>query len=130
MKNMTKYNKDKIFQQSKELIVEKGLVFIEEIIDFLPISKPTFYEYFKIDSDELNEIKDLINVNKTNTKIVLRKKWKESENATLQLALYRLLSTEEEHKKLNQSSVDVTTQGEKINQIHIFNIPDDGRNNE
>ena len=127
---MTKYNKDKIFQQSKELIVEKGLVFIEEIIDFLPISKPTFYEYFKIDSDELNEIKDLINVNKTNTKIVLRKKWKESENATLQLALYRLLSTEEEHKKLNQSSVDVTTQGEKINQIHIFNIPDDGRNNE
>lgn len=28
------------------------------------------------------------------------------------------------------AQVDHTTQGEKVNQIHIFNIPDDGRNNE
>lgn len=124
------YDKSKIFEQAKEAVSEKKLFFIEDIVACLPISKETFYRFFPIDSNEYDEIKRMLEANKIELKIGMRKKWYQSENATLQLALYRLLSTEEEHKKLNQSSVDVTTQGEKINQIHIFNIPDDGRNNE
>jgi hypothetical protein len=47
-------------------------------------------------------------------KAKMRSKWYESDNATLQLALYRLTSSNDEHKKLNQNYTDITSKNEKI----------------
>jgi len=44
------YDRVKIFEQAKEMIVKHKLFFVEDIVAFLPISKPTFYEFFTIDS--------------------------------------------------------------------------------
>ena len=41
-------DKNKIFEQAKEQVVKHNLYFIEDIIAYLPISKPTFYDYFKV----------------------------------------------------------------------------------
>ncbi len=115
MKNKkTKYNLKKMFEQSKKMIVEKKLIFIDDVVNLLPMSKPTFYTYFPLNSSEMNTIKDLLNENKTNIKAGLRAKWYNSDNATTQLALYKLCSTDEEHKKLNQNYTDLTTGGELI----------------
>jgi len=105
---------NKIFEKAKEVIAKHNLIFIEEIVSYLPISKPTFYKYFPIDSDEINELKSLLEDNAVSTKAGLRTKWYESENPTLQIALYRLTSRDDEHKKLNQSYIDHTSKNEKI----------------
>jgi hypothetical protein len=109
------YNPDELFQQAKQVAESKKLIFVEEIVSFLPCTKTTFYEYFPADSDEMHELKTIINNNKVAIKSTMRKKWYDSENPTLQLALYRLTSTTEEHKKLNQKYQDVTTGGDKLN---------------
>jgi hypothetical protein len=109
-----KYNKEKLFQQAKEAVLKNNLIFIEEIVSFLPCSKPTFYEYFPLDSNELNELKAIIEDNTINIKSGLRNKWYESDNPTLQIALYRLTSRDDEHRKLNQTYTDITSKNEKI----------------
>lgn len=113
------FNRNKIFKQAKEVIIKNKLFFIEDVVAFLPISKPTFYEFFKIDSNEFNELKELLDSNKVEIKVSMRSKWYKSENATLQLALMKLIGTDEEAHRLNGSSqkIDATTNGKDINTI-------------
>ncbi len=108
------YDKDKLLSQVEEAIKEHNLYFIEDVVAYLPCHKATFYEYFKVDSDELNKIKDLLNQNKVVKKVALRKKMGESERETGWLALYKLIGTEEERKKLSQTYHDLTTKDEKL----------------
>jgi hypothetical protein len=94
------YNTQVLFEKAKKEIVSKRLIFIEEVATFIGISKPTLYEHFPIDSNELNELKKLIEDNKITLKTSMRKKWYDSDNATLQMGLMKLIATPEEHKRL------------------------------
>jgi hypothetical protein len=102
---MAGYDKDKLFEQSKSAIEnDEDVIFIEDVISELPCKKTTFYKYFPEDSNELNELKELLAKNKSNTKKGLRGNWRNQlENATLQLALYKLLATEEERNALTMT---------------------------
>ena len=62
------YNKEKIYNQAIEAITKNNLFFVEDIVAWLPISKATLYEFFPLESDELNNLKNLLNINKTKTK--------------------------------------------------------------
>lgn len=114
-----------IFEQSKKLIVKHKLLFIQDVVDFLPITRQTFYRYFPLESEEMQEIKKLIDENKISIKSNLRAKWYNSDNATLQLALYRLTANEDEHRMLNQRYIDHTSGGEKITTINIIEPKDE-----
>jgi hypothetical protein len=114
------YDKKKIFEQAKEVITKHKLFFIEDIVGFLPISKPTFYEFFKIDSNEFNELKEMLETNRIEIKSSMRSKWYKSENATLQMALMKLICSDDERKKLSMNHTDITTNGEKITNIPII----------
>jgi hypothetical protein len=46
----------------------------------------------------------------------MRKKWYDSDNATLQMGLMKLIATPEEHKRLATNFNDHTTNGESIKQ--------------
>lgn len=81
----------------KEIQARK-LVFAEEVISYLPCSKGTYYAH---GLNELDTIKDALTKNRTDLKAGLRKKWYESDNATKQVALYKLIGTEEEAHRLN-----------------------------
>ena len=110
------YDRVKIFEQAKEVIEKHKLFFIEDIVSFLPISKPTFYDFFKPDSNEFNDIKDLLEKNRVEVKSAMRSKWFKSENPTLQVSLMKLICTDDERKKLSMThSVieDVTPQAPK-----------------
>ena len=113
------YNKNKIFKQAKEAIVKNKLFFIEDIVAFLPCSRSTFYDFFPDKSDELDTLKELLEQNRVEIKVSMRSKWYKSENATLQLALMKLIGTDEEAHRLNGSSqkIDATTNGKDINTI-------------
>jgi hypothetical protein len=109
------YSKKKILEQAKKAIEENNLFFIEDIVAWLPCSKPTFYNFFPLESNELNTLKEMLEVNKTKTKSAIRAKLFKGNKASELLALYRLIATSEEHQKLNQSYVDHTSKGKQIN---------------
>lgn len=92
------YNRDELERMSLEAIKKHNLFFIEDIVAYLPCSKPTFYEH-KL--NESNAIKDALLEVKTNLKVSMRSKWYRSDNPTLQLALMKLLSGDEELRKLS-----------------------------
>ena len=107
-------DKEKLKAKAIEVINKNKLIFIEDICAMCGVNKSTFYDKFPIDSNDYNELREMLEENKINLKVGLRKKWFESDNATTQMALYKLCSTEIEHKKLQQNYSDITTKGEKI----------------
>ena len=102
------FDRDKLYQQAQTAIKEHNLFFIEDVVAFIPCSKPTFYEHFPIGSNELNNLKDLLEQNKIRTKSAIRAKLYKSPKASELLALYRLICTPEERKMLNQNYIELT----------------------
>jgi hypothetical protein len=100
------YDKAKIFQQSKDAIIKNKLFFIEDIVSFLPISKKTFYEYFPLESNESNELKEMLEKERVEVKVSMRSKWYKSNAPALQMALMKLISTPEELRKLSMTVVE------------------------
>ena len=112
------YDKNKIYEQAKDLIEKKKLFFIEDVVTLLPISKTTFYEYFAIESNELDTIKELLDKNKIEIKNGLRNKWYNGNNPLTQMALYKLIGTEEEYHRIASTK----TENKNINvEKPIFN---------
>lgn len=101
------YDKQKIFEQAKEMIVKHKLFFTDDIVAFLPCSKSTFYEYFPDKSDELDKLKELLNLNRTELKVSMRSKWYKSNAPALQMALMKLIATPEELRKLSMTHTAV-----------------------
>ena len=112
------YDKTKIFEQAKEAIVKHKLFFVEDIVAFLPIAKKTFYEYYPVDSNECNELKGLLEINRTTLKVSMRSKWYTSNAPALQMALMKLIATPEELKKLSMTFVE----SENTNRHENFDI--------
>jgi hypothetical protein len=100
------YNKAKLYEQAKEAITKNNLFFVEDIVAFIPCTKPTFYDYFKVDSNEFNTLKDLLEQNKIKTKSAIRAKLFKGEKAAELLSLYRLICTNEERQMLNQQYIE------------------------
>jgi hypothetical protein len=112
------YNRSKVYEEAKDLIEKKKLFFIEDVITLLPISKQTFYEFFKVESNELDTIKELLDKNKIEIKNGLRNKWYNGNNPLTQMALYKLIGTEEEYHRIASTK----TENKNINiERPIFN---------
>ena len=100
------YDRIKIYNQALDLIEKKKLFFIEDVITLLPISKQTFYEFFKVDSNELDTIKEALDKNKIDVKNGLRNKWYNGNNPLTQMALYKLIGTEEEYHRIASTKTE------------------------
>ena len=109
------YDTKVLKQKAIEAIKKNKLIFIEDVCAMIGIAKSTYYDHFKENSDDSNELNTLLNENKISLKVSLRKKWFDSDNATTQLALYKLCSEPDELKRLSTSHVDMTTNGKDIN---------------
>lgn len=100
------YDRNKIFEQAKEVIVKHKLFFVDDIVAFLPCATSTFYDFFPANSEELEELKELLNQNRTELKVSMRSKWYKSNAPALQMALMKLIATPEELKKLSMQFVE------------------------
>jgi hypothetical protein len=95
------YDKQKIFDQAKEMIVKHKLFFIEDIVAFLPISSSTFYAW---EMEKSEELKGLLNQNRVELKVSMRSKWYKSNAPALQMALMKLIATPDELRKLSMNT--------------------------
>ena len=109
------YDKVKLYNQALNIIKDKELFFIEDIVTLLPCHKTTFYDYFPINSNENNTIKDALENNRIGKKVKMRSKWYKSDNATLQMGLMKLIGTEEEAHRLNGSSQKLNVKADVLN---------------
>lgn len=114
------YIKEELFEKAKEQITINRLFFIEDIIAYLPCDKTTFYRLFPVESNEYNELKELLEVNRIELKVSLRSKWYKSNAPALQMALMKLIATPDELKKLSMQYVE--SENKNIN--NNFDIKD------
>ena len=106
------YKTTDLIKKSLAAIEQRKLIFYDEIASYLPCSRATFYNH-KL--DKLDDIKDALEKNRDEIKSALRAKWYKSDNATLQIALMRLVCTDEERRKLAINYQEVTGKdGEKL----------------
>ena len=117
---MMPYKTEILKAKAIEAIDKNKLIFVEDICAYIGISKPTFYDHFKVDSDDFNELTDMLEKNKIQLKTAIRKKWFDSDRDTGLMALYKLCSTPEEHKKLQQNYTDVTSADKPVRAAIIF----------
>lgn len=109
------YDKEELLKKVKAAIIDNQLYFIEDIVAYAGCSKHTVYDHFPLESDEMHDIKELLQNNKIVTKVKLRKKLAEGEKASEIISLYKLIGTQEERQALSQNYTDHTTGGEKLN---------------
>ena len=117
------YDKTKILKQAKEAIDKHKLFFIEDIVAFLPLSKPTFYDFFPLDSNELNDIKGMLEENKIKVKVSIRSKLHKGNKAPELIALYKLICTDAERKALSMQQIEVEGISPKVSINYI--VPDE-----
>jgi hypothetical protein len=103
------YDKQKIFEQAKQNAIDKNLFFIDDIIAYSPVSSSTFYEFYPGGSDELEILKGILENNRIDLKVHLRKNWKDNPAPALQMALMKLIATDDERKKLSMNHTDITS---------------------
>ena len=95
--------KEDILKLSLEAIDKHELLFIEDVVAYLPICKATFYQICPLGSYELNTIKEKLEAIKISWKVGMRKDWKGSTAPVLQVALMKIIGTDEEAARLNGS---------------------------
>ena len=88
--------KDKIMK----LIAKNNYVFLSEVFANLPIGNSTFYEHFPNNSNDYKDITEELAKNRANIKSKMRHKWFSSDHPGLQIGLMKLLSDDEELRKL------------------------------
>jgi DNA-binding transcriptional regulator YbjK len=99
------FDKSELTRLALEAIEKHQLVFIDEVCTFLPCSRATFYNH---EIDKLDELKEALNNVRTNMKSQMRNKWRDSDNATLQIGLMKLIATDEERKRLATGYMETT----------------------
>jgi len=102
------YDTKELERQSLDAIAKYKLIWIEEVLSYLPCSKQTFYDH---GLDKVDTIKAAILKNRNDLKVGLRKKWYESDNATTQIALYKLIGTDDESDRINSQKQKVEHSG-------------------
>ena len=88
------------------------LFFIDDIVSYLPCVRSTFYTLELHKSDNIKE--SLMKV-KTEIKVSMRSKWYKSDNPTLQMGLMKLISTDQEIKKLSMQYTEGKMENQNFN---------------
>lgn len=98
--------KTDMVRQCMDAIEKHKLVFIDDVMAYVPFCRSTFYAK---GLDKTDNIKSALENNKIKMKQGMKAKWYKSDNATLQVALYKLIGSEEEAHRLNGSHQKVDT---------------------
>jgi hypothetical protein len=82
-------------------ITKRKLVYVSELICFLPCDKTTFYAH-KL--NESNDIKEALEANRIDLKLKIRQKLLESDNPIALIASYKLFAEPSELERLNSNN--------------------------
>ena len=109
------YKKEELESQSIIAIIDNNLMFQEEVFTFVGFSRATFFNY---GLDKLDSIKKALNDNRIKTKHSLKAKWYKSDNPTVQIALYKLIGSEDEVHRLSGTKTEQKHSGELVIKTH------------
>lgn len=96
------YSTQELMEMAIKAINEEDCVTFDEVCLYLPVSRATFYNH---ELDKIDSIKEAITAKKVQLKKKLRRNWRASDNAVLQIAEFKLMATEDERDALTQSKV-------------------------
>ena len=109
------YKTEELIEECIRVIKKNNLLFIGDIFGYTAFTKATFYNH-KL--DKLDDIKSELSKNRVNMKVSMRSKWYESDNATLQIGLMKLIADDDEAHRLNGTKREVK-HDVKDNEINI-----------
>ena len=114
-------NKKEVYEKEiLKVIKDNKLFVITDIFAFYAgCTRKTFYDYKFHKSDT---IKKAISNNKVTTCQSLKKKWFDSDNPTLQIALFKSICSKRDLKRLSLTYQDVTSKGKKIQELRIGSV--------
>jgi len=108
-------NKQELINEALAIIPREECVTLEEVWLFMGITRTTAFNY---QLNTVDEIKEAVLQEKIKVKKKLRRRWRDSDNATLQIAEFKLCSDDEELARLNtqkvNADVNVTGKGRVI----------------
>ena len=113
-------DKEKMLQTAiDEAERDDNMLFIDDVIATMPISKATFYSYWPKDSEGYKQITAVLAKNRIKVKKYIRLKLRLSGKAAELLALYRMICTEDERKAIatNYNKTDLTSGGDKLDRV-------------
>lgn len=102
------YKTSELEKKAIDAIKKNNLVFVNEIMPFLPCSSATFYAQ---ELEKSESIKEALEKNRLDIKKGLRRKWYEGDNATTQIALYKLIGTDEENDRITSQKQTIEHSG-------------------
>lgn len=102
------YNKEKIYKNALDIIKNKEVLFISDVISFLPCGKSAFYDFFPKNSEESESLKSQLDKKKVHQKIMLRKFFAcKLASASERIFLYKLLANDEERQAIYGSTENI-----------------------
>jgi len=96
-----------------KVIKENKIYVIKDIFAFYTGIKSSQFYNLKLEKSE--SILKALDDNKVKTKYSLKQKWLESNNAILQLALYKLICTDDERRALSMQQIEHSGKLQNIN---------------
>lgn len=121
-----KFDPEEIYQQAIDAIMLHELIFVTDIAAYVPCGRSWLYENVLIEgSERMDTIKDLLEGNKVRIKVEVRQKLRAAQKASELLAIYRLTSTTQEHRLLNQAYMDHTSKGKQIDSAPGVKLTED-----
>lgn len=112
------YSTEELIEYALKAINDEDCTCIEEVVLYMPICKKTFYNK---ELHELPEIKEALEAKKIQLKKKMRRNWRNSDNATLQIADFKLMASDSELEKLTinkvKSDQNLTIQGKPTIEI-------------
>ena len=109
------YDKEELKELSFKAIKRHKVAKTDYLIPYLPCSQKTFYNH---GLHLLQSIKDALFEQRVARKTKLVKRWEESENATLNIAAFKLLADDDELERL---------QGDKKTEIEVRTVQVENR---
>jgi hypothetical protein len=97
------YDREDLKRQALEIIDREEITTFNEIHLYMKAHRATLYTH-EIDKDD--DIKKAIEQQKVAIKKKMRRNWRNSDNATLQIAEFKLLSSDDELSRLNTQKVN------------------------
>lgn len=102
------FDKKKKIEEARKLIkADKDVLFLDDVISSLGMSRPTFYNLFPKGSEEYDELWQLVCENRAKTKKFIRTKLKNNGSATDLILLYKMICTDDERRCVTQTHFDV-----------------------
>lgn len=102
------YDKKELEKKALDAIKKHKLMFIENIIAYLPCGKTTFYE---LKLNESNSIKKAIEQTRISRKVAMQNNWFKSETPSLQIALMKMIADDHEAHRLNGTKQEIKQTG-------------------